>query len=220
MAPALFLFSWSVWVALPSVLLMPAAAADGQGGEPCLPVLCGNVTISFPFGLVPEDAAVQNSCGGVIGFQVRCRDSTPYLGYYQTQFDMQILSIFYDNASLLIAETGNGSPRGCRIPTANTSSEFRPPFSISPVNQNLIFYNCTKPLSPGGGLVETICRNNTYVSVAAERSDDGHGSYFFLEGCNATVVPVLGRSGETIASNYKELIRDGFLVTWQSPPSE
>ncbi|CAL4965089.1 unnamed protein product [Urochloa decumbens] len=226
MAPALFLFSWLVWVALSSVLLMPTAAADGQDGEPCLPALCGNVTISFPFGIVPEGAAVQTACGRT-GFQVRCRNNTPYLGYYQTEAFMKILTIFYDNPSLLIAETGNnGSPTGCRIPTANnTFSEFGPPFSISPVNTNLIFYSCTKPLPPdwgggggGGGLVETLCRNNTYVGIATERSDDGYGSYF-LEGCNATVVPVLGRSGKTNTSNYKELITDGFLVTWQPPPS-
>ena len=44
----------------------------------------------------------------------------------------------------------------------------------------------------------------------------GYGSYF-LEGCNATVVPVLARSGEANASNYKELISDGFLLTWRMP---
>jgi len=44
----------------------------------------------------------------------------------------------------------------------------------------------------------------------------GYGSYF-LEGCNATVVPVLARSGEANASNYKELISDGFLLTWPVP---
>ncbi|CAO2174538.1 unnamed protein product [Urochloa humidicola] len=226
MAPALlpFFFS-SLWVAFSSVLVMRmAAAADGQGGEHYLPVLCGDDSVRFPFGLVPDDAAVQNSCARV-GFQVRCRDNTPYLGYYQTEQNMQILTIFYDNASLLIAEThtllNNSRQEVCHIPTSNTTSELGPQFSISPVNQNLIFYRCTKPLplppGAGGELVETICRNNTYVRVAAESSDDGHGSYF-LEGCSATVIPVLGRYVKANAINYEQPIMGGFLVTWQSPP--
>ncbi|CAL4965067.1 unnamed protein product [Urochloa decumbens] len=217
----LFLIS-SMWVAL-SFPLMPAAAADEQGGEHCQPVRCGNVSVRFPFGRVPEDAAVQNSCGKT-GFQVRCRDNTPYLGYYQTEFFKEILNIFYDNASLLIAEIDKAhgfnlsNPKGCHSPKDNTSSGLGPQFSISPVNHKLIFYNCTKPLPPGGGLVETMCRHNTYVRVAAERSDDGYGSYF-LDRCMATVVPVLGWSVKANAINYEQLIRGGFLVTWQSPPS-
>ncbi|CAO2193544.1 unnamed protein product [Urochloa humidicola] len=223
MAPALQLFFFSsVWVAL-SFPLMLSAAADGQAGDQCLPVLCGDAIIHFPFGIAPDDAAVQNNSCSRIGFQVRCRDNTPYLGYLQTEFDMQIVSIFYHNASLLIADESytfinSRHGGGCHIPSANTTSALGPPFSISPVNQNLIFYNCTKPLSLREGLVETICRNDTYVRVvAAEHSDDGYGSYF-LEGCNATVVPVLGMSVKANAINYERLIMDGFLVTWQSPP--
>ncbi|RCV24541.1 hypothetical protein SETIT_5G093400v2 [Setaria italica] len=220
MASALLVFlASSVWVAF-SAPLMPAAAADRQGREHCPTQLCGNVNISFPFGLVPEEDAVTH-CYAL--FQVRCRNNTPYLGYYQTEFFMQILSIFYDNASLLIAETQDHNDSrhlelGCYIPTGNATSKFGRLFSISPLNQNLIFYNCIKPLPPSVGLAETMCRNNTYVRVAAERYD-GHGSYF-LEGCNYSVKPVLGRSVKIDAGNYEELMRDGFLVTWQWPPSD
>jgi hypothetical protein len=100
MASALLVFlASSVWVAF------SAAAAAGQGGEHCRPsALCGNVNISFPFGIVPEEDAVTD-CGGGIEFQVRCRNNTPYLGYYQTEQYMQILGIFHDNSSMLIAET-------------------------------------------------------------------------------------------------------------------
>ncbi|XP_066317253.1 LEAF RUST 10 DISEASE-RESISTANCEUS RECEPTOR-LIKE PROTEIN KINASE-like 2.5 isoform X3 [Miscanthus floridulus] len=167
--------------------MMPAAAADGPGGEHCPPALCGNVTISFPFGLIPQGAK-QTNCGGGIGFQ-------PY-------FDLS-------------------SHDGCRIPAANTSSVLVPPLSVSPVNQNLIFYNCTKPPSPGGvDLVETVCHTNTFVRAADGRSDESAGSYF-LEGCTAAMVPVLEVSGKVNASNYQQLLWDGFLATWQwmPPPS-
>ncbi|CAD6239522.1 unnamed protein product [Miscanthus lutarioriparius] len=136
---------------------------------------------------------------------------------------MQILSIFYRNRSLLIADRqrlayfNRSSPEGCRIPTANTSSHPAPPFSVSPVNQNLIFYNCAKPPPPGAGLVETVCHNNTFVRAVDGRPDESAGSYF-LEDCNATVVPVLGVSGKVNATNYEQLVRDGFLATWQWPP--
>ncbi|KAF8662830.1 hypothetical protein HU200_055408 [Digitaria exilis] len=230
MASALLCFlvaSAAVWVALSVPVMMPAAAAHGQAGKHCPPTACGNVNISFPFGLAPEDGALKNSCGR-IGFQVRCRNnSAPYLGVFQSECDMQILRIFYDNGSLLIAKTskagffntsGNNS---CLIPTANTSAELGPPFSIIPMNQKLIFYNCTNPVShPDEGLVETTCRNNTYVRVAARRSDNKLMSGYFLDGCDAAVVPVLGRPGNmTNASSYEELLRDGFLVTWQQRPS-
>ncbi|TKW13321.1 hypothetical protein SEVIR_5G092700v4 [Setaria viridis] len=94
------------------------------------------------------------------------------------------------------------------------------PFSISPVNQNLIFYNCTKPAAEEvrqkRGLVGTACRNNTFVRAGGSYDDEGSGSYsnYFLEGCNATVVPVLGNSGEANASRYEKLISGGFLLTW------
>ncbi|XP_022682589.1 LEAF RUST 10 DISEASE-RESISTANCE LOCUS RECEPTOR-LIKE PROTEIN KINASE-like 2.5 isoform X3 [Setaria italica] len=217
MASALLVFlASSVWVAF-SAPLMPAPAADRQGREHCPSQLCVIVNISFPFGLVPEEDAVTH-CYAL--FLVRCRNNTPYLGYYQTEFFMQILSIFYDNASLLIAETQDHNDSrhlelGCYIPTGNATSKIGRPFSISPLNQNLIFYNCIKPLPPSVGLAETMCRNNTYVRVAAERYD-GHGSYF-LEGCNSTVVPVLARYDHANASNYEELISDGFLLTWEVP---
>jgi hypothetical protein len=40
-----------------------------------------------------------------------------------------------------------------------------------------------------------------------------------IQGCNATVLPVLGsKSGTANASDYEQLISDGFLLTWDPPP--
>ncbi|XP_062192507.1 LEAF RUST 10 DISEASE-RESISTANCE LOCUS RECEPTOR-LIKE PROTEIN KINASE-like 1.2 [Phragmites australis] len=219
MAPNLMLFFvssvWAAWTcALP---LMLATAADVQRREDCPPVLCGNVTISSLFGVVPEQATV-TKCG-MLGFQVHCSNNTPYLGFYEGAYWFQILNIFYDDGSLLIVDVhklhdfSSSGPKGCHAPTNNSTTKLGFPFSISPVNQNLIFYNCTKApaTAAGGRIVETICRNHTFVRVA-ERYDES-GSYF-LKGCDATIVPVLARSGEANASNYEELISDGFLLTW------
>lgn len=227
MAPALLLFlvvPW-VWASLSSPLL---AAADGRGGKHCPPVLCGNVTISFPFAIVPEEATA-TSCGAT-GFQVTCPNNTPFLGYnrlYSHQF--QILDIFYNDASMLVADVhklqdfNDSASEHCHAPTNNSSYKLGLPFSISANNENLIMYNCMNPLPEEvwrrEGLVEMSCGNRTFVRVADRRSGDDSGGYgnYFMEGCNATVVPVLARSGEANASNYKELVRDGFLLTWQPP---
>ncbi|ONM30180.1 hypothetical protein ZEAMMB73_Zm00001d039925 [Zea mays] len=219
----LFLVSLSVWVALP--LPLPVAAAHGGPGEHCSPFLCGNVSISFPFGIIQKDAE-QTNCGAGIGFQVRCHNTIPHLGYYQNEITLRILSIFYHNRSLLIADrprwptyfNTTTSTEGCRIPTANTSSRLVPPLSVSSDNQNLIFYSCTKPPSPGEGLVATVCHNNTFVRAADGRRSDESGGYV-LQGCTATRVPVLGVSGKVNASNYDQLVWDGFLATWQLPPT-
>ncbi|CAL4958031.1 unnamed protein product [Urochloa decumbens] len=207
------------------LVVMLAAAADGQGGKRCAPVVCGNLTISYPFGLVSEEATETNDCGS-LGFQVLCDRGTPYLG----QYSFQILDIFYDNGSLLVADVhklhddfNRSAINGCQTPSLNSSTKISNPFSISPVNQNLIFYNCIKPLAEevrkNRGLVETICRNNTYVGVGG-RYDDVSGRYgdYFLEGCKAIVAPALVRSGKANANSYKELISDGLLLTWQQPP--
>jgi hypothetical protein len=92
------------------------------------------------------------------------------------------------------------------------------PFSISPVNQDLILYSCTKAPALEEGLVETRCGNGTFARVGG-RSGESYGSYF-LDGCGATVVPVLGNGkyAKANASGYEELISGGFLLTWQTPP--
>jgi len=229
MAPSLFL----LLLLSAAPLVLAAAAADGQGAERCpaAPVPCGEVNITFPFAIVPDEAT--ESCGE-IGFQVICQDNTtPYLGYNRNRrygHRLQILHIFYDNASLLVAdaeklEDFNSTSERCHAPSNNSSSKLGLPFSISAMNRDLIMYNCAEPLPEeerrGEGLVEMSCGNRTFARVADDRSDGdpgpgGYGSYF-LEGCNATIVPVLTRSGEANASNYKELIRDGFLLTWRRP---
>lgn len=214
---------WTAWVAwtLP-VVLATAAPPDRQGGEPCSPTLCGGVNISFPFWIV-ADHATETSCG-LIGFQVLCSNDTPYVGSYKTPYSFRILNIFYSNASLLVADVHklgdfvnvNGSAsasapsKPCHSPTGNSSSKLGLPFSISPANQNMVFYDCVEPpaqaVRRSRGLVDTACGNRTLVGVA--RRPDVPGSYYFLEGYNATVVPMLARTGDVDLANYREFVRD------------
>ncbi|XP_062208803.1 uncharacterized protein LOC133910323 [Phragmites australis] len=160
----LILFVYSVWAAwsLPLTLATAVVAADMRGGERCPPLLCGNITISSPLGLVPEQASETNC--GVLGFQVLCPNNTPYLGYYEGSYWFQILNIFYDNASLVIADVhklqyfNSYGSKSCHSPKSNSSSKLgnsRLPASSPPpllhaaaarelrARARLIIYNCT-----------------------------------------------------------------------------
>uniref|UniRef100_A0A0E0JDS4 Wall-associated receptor kinase galacturonan-binding domain-containing protein n=1 Tax=Oryza punctata TaxID=4537 RepID=A0A0E0JDS4_ORYPU len=226
--PAMLMFlAPSIWVAcLLPLILSAAAAADAQGGgEGCKAGRCGNLSILEPFGLVTEQDEEKNSCPW-FGFQVTCNNSIPYLGYPQKNraLKFEIIDISYSNRSLLVIDVRKmddfDKSSDCHVPRSNTSSKLGLPFSISSVNQNLIFYNCTKAPAAAErrvlGLVETKCRNNTFARLE-ERYNE---SVYFLEGCDAVIVPVRGRYGEANASNYEQLISDGFLLTWQPPPQQ
>ncbi|XP_044407124.1 LEAF RUST 10 DISEASE-RESISTANCEUS RECEPTOR-LIKE PROTEIN KINASE-like 2.4 isoform X1 [Triticum aestivum] len=199
-----------------------AATKPGVQAEGCSPERCGNLTIATPFGLV--SGSEENTCMQ-LGFQVHCTDGVPYLGYH-SGYGLQILNIFPDNGSMVVSDIlklgdfNSSSRQGCHVPMANAATKIEPPFSISPLNQNLIFYNCAKPPPARAGLVETMCGNNTFVRAGGwYNATGGMNSGYALEGCNTTAVPVLVPSGEANAGDYAELISNGFLLTWQPLPS-
>ena len=200
-----------------------AAVEPVDQGANCSPKTCGNLTIADPFGFVPEQAT-DTKCGRM-GFEVHCNNSVPYLGYYRRKYRFRILDIFYDNSSLLVADIhkvadfSTSDSKGCHVLTANTSSKVGLPFSISPVNLNLIFYNCTKTPEADRGLVGTKCSSNLLVRVAVggHYNDTSNYTQYSVEGCSTTLVPVLGTFGKVSASDYEQLISNGFLLTWQLP---
>uniref|UniRef100_A0A0D9Y2Y6 Protein kinase domain-containing protein n=1 Tax=Oryza glumipatula TaxID=40148 RepID=A0A0D9Y2Y6_9ORYZ len=225
MPPPTFLLLFITYLAWESQAVR--TSADAYPEEACpVSTVCGKVTISSPFAVVPEQAT-ESKCGW-LGFQVICRNDTPYLGYYKLGYRIQVLDIFYGNNSLLVSDvhklggfdvsSGASKEYSCHFPRTNTSSKVALPFSISTTNLNLFLYSCNKTLVPrdgDGDLVETICGNKTFARLGGNYSVSGDYAAFYMEGCNATVVPVLG----TDARSYEQLIRDGFLLTWQGPPS-
>ncbi|KAF8705074.1 hypothetical protein HU200_031336 [Digitaria exilis] len=230
----------AVWSSLILILAVAAPASVQGEGDCSASNRCGNMTILDPFVIVPEDAT-EPSCGEM-GFQVNCQNNTPYLGYYHQSYEshahpLQILHIFYGNSSLLVADTGklsdltNLSHRDCqsyKFPSTNSSSKIALPFTISPVNKNLILYSCggePPPVTTAEGLVEKkTCGNSTFVArVGGSYGDpDNSGRRYFLEGCDHVIVlPMLGESsGEANASSFVELISNGFLLTWQPREGE
>ncbi|CAO2209075.1 unnamed protein product [Urochloa humidicola] len=230
MAPSFVSPDRWVWSSILMLALASSAPANVQGGDCPASSRCGSLTIMEPFGIVPEHAMASNC--GQIGFQVSCQDDTPYLGYYRRSNDneshnLQILDIFYGNGSLLVADLRkladltNLRHKDCQqynFPSTSTSSRIALPFSISPINQELILYDCAKPPALATeGIMERRCGNSTFVARVGggyDYDEMGNSSRYFLEGCTAIVVPVLAGYGNASASNYEDLISDGFLMTW------
>ncbi|KAF7020649.1 hypothetical protein CFC21_033717 [Triticum aestivum] len=104
---------------------MLAAAADAGG---CAPGKCGNLAVSIPFGVV--HGSEENRCAH-FGFQVHCKEDVPYLGYYEPEYGLQILDIFYSNGSLLVSDVHklgdfDLSGDGSRTPVLHQPSQQEP----------------------------------------------------------------------------------------------
>ncbi|KAF7027378.1 hypothetical protein CFC21_039424 [Triticum aestivum] len=145
-----------------------------------------------------SSSAVQSRTGaskGVAGASAGLRSSI--LG----SFGFAIIDISYEENSLRVVDRRLPellqASNSCRVTILNTSVKVAQPLSIDHVGLNLILYNC--------------------MAVAYDATGN-YGGYA-LEGCNAVVTPVLGSSsGQTNASDYKQLINDGFLLTWDPLP--
>ncbi|XP_044355057.1 uncharacterized protein [Triticum aestivum] len=209
-------FVWAVWW-LPLMLAVP----EEQQGDGCSAKRCGNLTVSDPFWLPDWEAG--RSCGP-LDFEVGCfHDNIPFLR--SSGFDgysgFSIMNISYEERNLRVVDLHKKSdfnvPNACNFPRLNTSSKLALPFKVNNSNPNLIFYNCTKAAAnPDWAMVELTCLDATNAYVRAGVRHDATGAYagYALEGCDAIVVPVVSSAGSANASNYEQLIQDGFLLTW------
>ncbi|XP_044346961.1 uncharacterized protein [Triticum aestivum] len=210
----LLVFVWVWW--LPFMF----AGGKEQQGEGCSAERCGNLTISDPFWLT--DLETGRSCGS-LDFEVNCNNSIPVLRSSGSTglSGFAIKDILHEERSLHVVdlhkEEDFNVSNGCHFPRWNTSRKLGHPFKVNPINLNLIFYNCTKTVA----LVEVRCVNtsNAFVCAGVRYYMTGGYAGYALEGCDAIVVPVLGSLGEVNASNYKRLISDGFVLTWDPPPA-
>lgn len=215
MAPSCWFFwAWGL------SLMLAVTAAEEQGEGCSAPKICGNLTISEPFWLA--DGETGRPCGSS-DFEVTCFNATtPFIR------NLEIIDISNEERGLRVVDLYKldalrASSSSCHIPSWNASVRLPPLFKTNPVaNRELIFYSCTEAAAAhqDGVLVEMRCGNesNAFVRAGGRYDGTGDGDYA-IEGCEATVVPVLGESGEVNASNYVELISGGFVFTWQSPPA-
>ncbi|KAM3346414.1 hypothetical protein ACQJBY_020780 [Aegilops geniculata] len=209
--------------------LMLVAAELQQGGD-CSDEKCGNVSISSPFWLT--DMQTGRSCGAFPyqDFDVSCSNNNSYPSLRSSiPFNMgfKILNISYEQRSLYAVDLGKlnllQASNSCLALFYNTSVKLNRPFRIAPVNLNLILYNCTEKdgARRDTELAQTSvrCGNEWEVLARAGVPHDATGSYnsYALEGCTAIVVPVPSSSARANASDYEQLLNDGFLLIWDSP---
>ncbi|KAI5004448.1 hypothetical protein ZWY2020_031691 [Hordeum vulgare] len=226
-----FIWAWC----LP--LMLAVTAAEEQQGGGCS-AKCGNFTISDPFWLT--DWETGRSCGspGLPDFQLTCFNKNyPVLpSSVPNSPSFRIIDVSYGERSLRVIDLGkmplshraSNSFNSC-LPIWNTSVILGRSFRISPTNLGLILYNCTEGAPAEARREKELlqattmrCMNtsNTFVRAGVPYDPTGNYSGYALEGCVATVVPVLRLpSGQTNAGNYERLIDDGFLLTWDLPPS-
>lgn len=222
--------------------MMLVAAEEQQGGG--CSAKCGNVTISDPFWLT--DWKTGRSCGspGPPDFELTCLNSShPVLpSFVPNSPGFAIINVYYRERSLLVVDMGKlqlshnvsrsfKSFDGCH-PIWNTSVKLGPRFKIAPVNLELILYNCMEESAAAAAaaarhekdLVQAktmrcVNTSNTFVRAGVPYDPTGNYSGYALVDCAPIVLPVLQLpSGETNASNYKQLIENGFLLKWDLPP--
>jgi hypothetical protein len=206
--------------------MIAVAGVDGQGEGCSSTRRCGNVTISQPFWL----RGIQTGTCGLLDFEVSCNNSiTPILRSYRSS-GFAIIDILYEEHSLHVVDIYDKNASGfCYVPSWNTSYKLGRPFQISTANLNLFLYNCAAEAAAvarrDSKVVPMRCGKESnadaFVSVGGFYNATNGNAGDAIRGCNATVVPVLGsKSGTANASDYEQLISDGFLMTWDpsDPP--
>jgi hypothetical protein len=169
---------------------------------------------------------IGRSCGSP-DFEAACVNNTPILrSSVPVAYGIAIIDITYEERRLHVVDQGKlnilQASNSCPAWSMNTSIKLGPPFRIDAKNMNLVFYNCTRAVAAqrDRALVEMRCgnHNNMFARGGVLYDETGDYANYAIEGCNATIVPVLGTPGKANASHYEQLINAGFLITWQQPP--
>ncbi|XP_048547969.1 uncharacterized protein LOC125527500, partial [Triticum urartu] len=226
---------WSWFLAFAWVWCLPLmlVAAEEQQGDGCL-AKCGSVTISPPFWLTDWQTGRLCGSSGRLDFELTCYNgSYPLLpSFVPNRRGFAIMDISYEERSLRVVDLDklqllHDASNNC-LPIWNTSVIFGLPFKISPVNLELILYNCTEKAAAAARLDKELVQaktmryvntSNTFVHAGVPYDPTGTYSSYALEGCVPIVLPVLRLpSGETNTSHYERLIQSGFLLKWELPP--
>ncbi|KAI3952459.1 hypothetical protein MKW92_010797 [Papaver armeniacum] len=191
----------------------------------CEPKNCGaNITISYPFWINGEH---ESYCGHP-DFQISCpEDKIPIL--HISDEDYLIRNLFYENQSLLVTNAAAFYDEpNCPIPHRNFTV-VGSPFLLSTYHIDLyFFYNCS--LVPTNYSVFPItCANGSNDSLSSYatiiRGQEG-GKFMnsSSEKCESLVsVPIDMEERMSLDSlvtkQYSDLVKEGFVLTWNSSVS-
>ncbi|KAJ6833836.1 putative receptor-like protein kinase [Iris pallida] len=207
MKPDHLLLSSSLFLGLISVSVLLADHTDMK----CEVSSCGDITnISYPFWLREE----QPSYCGFPAFELRCENDIPLIA--MPSGDYQVKNIFYENYSLVVASDELVRSE-CPLFYSNVSFA-KTPFAVSAsTNRELyLLYNCSQLVGADYFQVGCAIGIDNGIEVFAYLGGDYGGSLKQqLQGtCSGSAyIPVLC-SPSADSSQYKTLIKKGFLLEW------
>jgi hypothetical protein len=178
----------------------------------CVPKICGNQTIRYPFYI----KGIQQPLCGYPGFGISCDNNLGFPILNLTNTFYIINEIFYQNQSLRVSNVDfsrSNINKGCFSPTQNLT------FPINMFNlahnqtQVVLFFGCNSTKLPREMERNKIgcSAENEKSSVVALYGDDKNAS-FVSKNCRGDVVSAMVENG--VKGEIEESLRNGFLLNW------
>jgi hypothetical protein len=183
----------------------------------CEPATCGNLTVKYPFWL--GGANQTSSPCGHPAFQVWCGGSGSLATLSGTAIN--VLGVDYGNNSLVASHSRIAAANGvCRTDFNLSVSIALSPFKFSRRNRALCFlYGCngTEPRGPRYVNATSNCSAPIYAYLAGGYDRDFPPAIGATGRCKYAYFPVLGtEAANTTKANYSRLLKDGFILEWQT----
>ncbi|GJN37545.1 hypothetical protein PR202_gb26516 [Eleusine coracana subsp. coracana] len=184
----------------------------------CEPATCGDLTVKYPFWLGSVNQS-SSPCGHP-AFQVRCSNNGS--GASLMGSSINVLRVDYDSNSFIASHSRivGGNDGVCRSDFNISVSIALSPFKFSSRNRALCFlYNCSGTEPRGAEYVNatSVCNSPIYAYLG--------GNYYWdsppaiaTGRCKYTFFPVLEseEAATMTAANYPRLLKDGFILEWQT----
>jgi hypothetical protein len=182
----------------------------------CEPATCGNVTVKYPFWL--GGANQTSSPCGQPAFQVWCSSSNLAT---LSGTAINVLGVDYRSNSFVASLSRIAAANGVCLTDFNLSvSIVLSPFKFSSRNRALCFlYGCngTEPRGPRYVNATSNCSAPIYAYLAGGYDRDFPPAIGATGKCKYAYFPVLGtEAANTTAANYSRLLKDGFILEWQT----
>ena len=183
----------------------------------CLPHVCGNVTIEYPFWYLNEIDYDQQYYCGYPGFGIRCQNDEAVLGLPGDR-NYSVKDINNIDHTLTLVDIDVTTNQRCPRPRQNFSLETLP-LNYSSMDLNLSFYfNCT-PYPPSVPSIPclSISSNRSFVFVENHETE----GFDWSKNCeDKVVVPVRHIQTEIniddLIDRFGAAMNDGFVLDWGS----
>ncbi|CAN6451524.1 unnamed protein product [Victoria cruziana] len=184
---------------------------------------CGNLTVRYPFYLLPTTASSSQSVCGYEGLGISCDKGGAILALPSDVYSVK--GIDYGAEKLFLVDTEIGL-YACPAPRHNVSLDPNSTLKFDPVNTNYTFLiNCSAGPSPSSSayppptsdfVLPTIdCLSSQYHNSYVLPADRASLSAQWLRACNrSVVVPFEGVGGIPSNGGFPTVVKNGFVLVW------